>query len=47
MISQKITVSNPSGLHLRPAGICVMKQLSMNPELNFSLAEEAANAKSV
>ena len=43
MISQKITVSNPSGLHLQ--GICVMKQLSMNPELNFSLAEEAQMPK--
>ena len=40
MISQKITVNNPSGLHLRPAGgFYAMRRLNMIPELNLSLME--------
>lgn len=43
MVSQKITVNNPSGLHLRPAGILC------NEAIKYSSAIEGgtANAKSV
>ena len=41
MVSQKITVNNPSGLHLRPAGILY------NAAITFTFEGGTANAKSV
>ena len=41
MVSQKITVNNPSGLHLRPAAI------KYSSAITFTFEGGTANAKSV
>ena len=41
MVSQKVVIKNPTGLHLRPAGI-LCKSL-----ITFKFRENTANAKSV
>ena len=35
MVSQKVTIKNPTGLHLRPAGILCKGQLSPKRLLNL------------
>ena len=45
MISQKITVSNPSGLHLRPAGNLCNEAIKYESRIEFLLAEEAQMPK--
>lgn len=47
MVSQKITVNNPSGLHLRPAGNLCNVAIKYNSLITFSYDEGTANAKSV
>lgn len=47
MVSQKITVNNPSGLHLRPAGNLCNVAIKYNSLITFSYDEGIANAKSV
>ena len=42
MVNQKITVNNPSGLHLRPAGM-----LCNSSAITFTFEGGTANAKSV
>ena len=41
MVSQKVTVKNPTGLHLRPAG------MQFKSHITFRYRENTANAKSV
>ena len=43
MVSQKVTVKNPTGLHLRPAGILCKEAM----QITFRYRENTANAKSV
>ena len=47
MISQKITVNNPSGLHLRPAGVLCNEAMKYSSRIVFSFDGDEANAKSV
>lgn len=47
MISQKITVNNPSGLHLRPAGNLCNVAIKYDSVITFSYEGGTANAKSV
>ena len=47
MISQKITVNNPSGLHLRPAGILCNEAIKYSSAITFSFEGGTSNAKSV
>lgn len=47
MVSQKVTIKNPSGLHLRPAGLLCRKAMEFESRITFSFDETTANAKSV
>ena len=47
MVSQKITVNNPSGLHLRPAVILCNEAMKYSSVITFSFEGGSANAKSV
>lgn len=47
MISQKVTVKNPTGLHLRPAGILCKEAMKYKSLITFSFDGCTANAKSV
>ena len=47
MISQKITVNNPSGLHLRPAGVLCNEAMKYSSRIVFAFDGSEANAKSV
>ncbi len=47
MVSQKITVTNPSGLHLRPAGNLCNKAIKYESRISFHYEGGTANAKSV
>ncbi len=47
MVSQKITINNPSGLHLRPAGTLCNIAIKYQSLITFSYDGGTANAKSV
>lgn len=47
MISQKVTVKNPTGLHLRPAGILCKEAMKYKSLITFMFDGGTANAKSV
>lgn len=47
MISQKVTVNNPTGLHLRPAGNLCKEAMKFKSLITFRFAGGIANAKSV
>lgn len=47
MVSQKITIKNPTGLHLRPAGILCKEAMQYKSLITFKFRENTANAKSV
>ena len=47
MISQKVTVNNPTGLHLRPAGNLCKEAMKFKSLITFRFAGGTANAKSV
>ena len=47
MVSQKVTVKNPPGLHLRPAGILCKEAMQFKSHITFRYRENTANAKSV
>ena len=47
MISQKITITNPSGLHLRPAGNLCNEAMKYKSLITVSFDGGTANAKSV
>lgn len=47
MVSQKVTIKNPTGLHLRPAGILCKKALCYQSSVKFQFGNTTANAKSV
>lgn len=47
MVSQKITVNNPSGLHLRPAGNLCNEAMKYSSSIRFAFEGGTANAKSV
>lgn len=47
MVSKKIEIKNPTGLHLRPAGILCKEALRYQSSIKFQLDNTTANAKSV
>ena len=47
MISRKIVVHNPTGLHLRPAGVLCKEAMKFKSQITFSYDGGSANAKSV
>lgn len=47
MVSQKVVVKNPTGLHLRPAGILCKESMQFKSLITFTFRESTANAKSV
>ena len=47
MVSQKITISNPTGLHLRPAGIFCNTAVKFDSKITFQFKNTTSNAKSV
>ena len=47
MVSQKVTIKNPTGLHLRPAGILCKEAMAFRSLITFTHRENTANAKSV
>ncbi len=47
MLSQKIVVKNPTGLHLRPAGILCKEAMKYKSLITFTFEGGTANAKSV
>jgi len=47
MVRQKVVIKNPTGLHLRPAGILCKEAMQYKSLITFSFRENTANAKSV
>ena len=47
MISRKIVIKNPTGLHLRPAGILCNEAVKYKSRVYFKYGDNEANAKSV
>ena len=47
MVSQKGKIKNPTGLHLRPAGILCKEAMQFQSLITFTFRESTANAKSV
>ena len=47
MVSQKVVIKNPTGLHLRPAGILCKEAMKFKSLITFSFKDNTANAKSV
>ncbi|MBE5876167.1 MAG: HPr family phosphocarrier protein [Lachnospiraceae bacterium] len=47
MVSQKVVIKNPTGLHLRPAGILCKEAMEYKSLITFTFRGNTANAKSV
>ncbi|MCF0132627.1 MAG: HPr family phosphocarrier protein [Blautia sp.] len=47
MLSQKVKVKNPTGLHLRPAGVLCNEAMKYKSLITFNYEDGTANAKSV
>ena len=47
MVSKKVMVKNPTGLHLRPAGILCNEAVKYKSKVYFRYGDNEANAKSV
>lgn len=47
MVSRKVVIKNPTGLHLRPAGILCKEAMKFKSLITFSFRGNTANAKSV
>ena len=47
MVSQKVIVHNPTGLHLRPAGLLCKTAMQFDSNVRFVNGCHTANAKSV
>ena len=47
MVSRKLTIKNPTGLHLRPAGILCKTAMDFKSLITFQFRGTTANAKSV
>jgi len=47
MVSQKVVIKNPTGLHLRPAGLLCREAMKFKSLITFTFYEINANAKSV
>ena len=47
MVSEKVVVKNPTGLHLRPAGVLCKEAMNYASSITFRFENITANAKSV
>ena len=47
MITKKVKITNPTGLHMRPAGIFCNKASEFESSIRFRYDNTTANAKSV
>ncbi|MDY5986035.1 HPr family phosphocarrier protein [Sporofaciens sp. SGI.106] len=47
MVSKKVRIINPTGLHLRPAGIFCNTAVKFDSKITFQYGNTNANAKSV
>lgn len=47
MVSEKVVVKNPTGLHLRPAGVLCKEAMNYASSVTFRFENITANAKSV
>ena len=47
MVSQKVVIKNPTGLHLRPAGIFCNTAVRFQCSITYRVRNTTANAKSV
>ena len=47
MVRAKVVIKNPTGLHLRPAGILCNKAIMFQASITFQFRNTTANAKSV
>ena len=47
MVSQRVMISNPTGLHLRPAGVLCNKAMEFESRITFQFNNYHANAKSM
>ncbi|MDO4338108.1 MAG: HPr family phosphocarrier protein [Eubacteriales bacterium] len=47
MVSKKVTINNPTGLHLRPAGLLCKEAMKFKSLITFTFEGGTANAKSV
>jgi phosphocarrier protein len=47
MVSSKVVVNNPTGLHLRPAGLLCNLALEYTSKVNLRIKDTTANAKSI
>lgn len=47
MVRQKVSIKNPTGLHLRPAGILCKEAMQFKSLITFTFRGNTANAKSV
>ena len=47
MVSQKVVITNPTGLHLSPAGILCKEAMQFKSLITFTFRDNTANAKSV
>ena len=47
MVSKKVVIQNPTGLHLRPAGILCKTAMQFKSLITFTFENTTANAKSV
>ena len=47
MVKQKVKIKNPTGLHLRPAGVLCNKALEYKSTVHFQIGSYDANAKSI
>ena len=45
MVSQKVVIKNPTGLHLRPAGNLCKEAIQFKSQITFSFDNVTANAK--
>lgn len=47
MVSKKVMITNPTGLHLRPAGELCRRAITYQSSVTFKSGRTTANAKSV
>ncbi len=47
MVTQKTTIKNPTGLHLRPAGLFCKTAVQFKSTIHFQYKNTTSNAKSV
>ena len=47
MVSQKVVINNPTGLHLRPAGMLCKEAMQFESRITFTFGDITGNAKSV